>query len=384
MRLSRRRIMSRFCRSARTAEATPGYWTLTATSRPSLSVPRYTWPIDAAAIGSSSKASKSSSIGSSRSSSITRRICLKETVGAASRSLASSCWNSSRYCSGTRPTSRKDITWPSFIAAPFIVPSAATICLAVSSWRRAMASSDACSERATLAARVPNCFIASLAARLATVAVRRTREVGIFSLSRAMRSAAALHARARHDVVRAIGPAHPRLGATVVVLREQHQRRRLPQRGAGLRALGIDPPPHADETVGLPLLADRARGGVAGVDDRLAGQLHERAHDRVPQVGVAGVTRRAHAADRVSKQGVSGEDDGRPAAVAPGPGGLAPPSSARALPRGARRACGAAGTNKEGEHPGRVPGRVQRANLERAEAQRLSGVDRAARTLVSS
>ncbi len=35
IRLSSRMIMSRFCMSARTAPATPGYWTLTATSRPS-------------------------------------------------------------------------------------------------------------------------------------------------------------------------------------------------------------------------------------------------------------------------------------------------------------------------------------------------------------
>ena len=40
IRLSTRMIMSRFCRSARTAAATPGYWTLTATSRPSFSVAR--------------------------------------------------------------------------------------------------------------------------------------------------------------------------------------------------------------------------------------------------------------------------------------------------------------------------------------------------------
>ena len=104
-------IMSTFCRSARTAAATPGYWTLTATSLPSSrSAARYTWPIEAAAIGSSSKDSKIAEIGSSRSSSITRRICLKATVGAASRSFASSFWNSSRYSSATRPTSRRDIT----------------------------------------------------------------------------------------------------------------------------------------------------------------------------------------------------------------------------------------------------------------------------------
>ena len=111
---------------------------------------------------------------------------MKETVGAASRSLASSRWNSSRCSSATRPTSRKDITWPSFIAAPFIVPSTATICLAVSSWRRDIAASAASSSRVTLAARVPNCLTASLAASVATVAVRRTREVGIFSFSRAI------------------------------------------------------------------------------------------------------------------------------------------------------------------------------------------------------
>ena len=40
IRLNSRMIMSRFCMSARTAPATPGYWTLTATSRPSRSVAR--------------------------------------------------------------------------------------------------------------------------------------------------------------------------------------------------------------------------------------------------------------------------------------------------------------------------------------------------------
>ena len=128
----------------------------------------------------SSKASNTVRIRSSRSSSITLRICLKETVGAASRSFASSCWNSSRYSSGTSPTSRKDITWPSFIAAPFIVPSTDTICFAVSTCRRASASWPACSPRVTLAARVPNCLTVSVAASFPTVAVRRTLDVGTF------------------------------------------------------------------------------------------------------------------------------------------------------------------------------------------------------------
>src|SRR5256885_9697216 len=195
-------------------------------------------------MGTGSKDSKTSSSFSPYSSSRTFFMSLKETFGAASRSLASSAWNSSRNSSGTRPTSRKDITWPSFIAALFIVPSTATICLAVSSWRRASASSAASSPRATLAARVPNCLTASLAASEATVAVRRAREVGIFSRSRAMLKSyerslgRLLYPRARHDVVGAVGPAHPCLGAAVVVAAEQHEHGRLAHRRAGLGALG--------------------------------------------------------------------------------------------------------------------------------------------------
>ena len=60
---------------------------------------------------------------------------------ARSRAAAASLrWNSSRCSSGTSPTSRKLITCPSFIAAPFIVPSAVTICSAASTWRRSSAA----------------------------------------------------------------------------------------------------------------------------------------------------------------------------------------------------------------------------------------------------
>ena len=52
---------------------------------------------------------------------MTLRMSEKRTFGAASRSSPSLRWNSSRYSSGTSPTSRNDSTWPSFIAAPFIV-----------------------------------------------------------------------------------------------------------------------------------------------------------------------------------------------------------------------------------------------------------------------
>ena len=108
-------------------------------------------------------------------------MSLKETFGAASRSAASFAWNSSRCSSGTSPTSRNDSTWPSFIAAPFIVPSAVTICSAASRWRRSSAACAPSLERVTLAARVPACRTACLAARLPIFAVRATREVGILS-----------------------------------------------------------------------------------------------------------------------------------------------------------------------------------------------------------
>ncbi len=42
-------------RSASSASPAPGYWTLTATLRPSCQTARWTWPIEAAAAGRSSK-----------------------------------------------------------------------------------------------------------------------------------------------------------------------------------------------------------------------------------------------------------------------------------------------------------------------------------------
>ena len=107
---------------------------------------------------------KTSSSGSSNSCSMTLRMSSKRTFGAASRSSPSLRWNSSRYSSGTRPTSRNDITWPSFMAAPFIVPSTATICSAASRWRFSSALDAPSSERATLTTCVPACLTACPAA----------------------------------------------------------------------------------------------------------------------------------------------------------------------------------------------------------------------------
>ncbi len=172
-----------------------------------------------------------------------------------------------------------DITCPSFIAAPFIVPSTATICLAVSSWRRASASSAASSPRVTFAARVPNCFTASLAASVATVAVRRTREVGIFSLCASFvrvtpeclgepGDLASRRGRARPASPARCRPSRPASAPTpcaaVVVVAEQHERRGLAERGARLGALGVQAAPHADEglapTPARPSWARRGRG----------------------------------------------------------------------------------------------------------------------------
>src|SRR6478752_4825065 len=109
------------------------------------------------------------------------------------------------------------MTWPSFMAAPFIVPSAATICSAASS------------ERARFAVFVPSCRAAWPAARRPTFADRRTREVGIlsFGLMALRRLRPRLDLRPRHDVVAAVRPAHPGLLAAVVVGREQDERRLL-------------------------------------------------------------------------------------------------------------------------------------------------------------
>ncbi len=109
----------RFCMSAWIASAIPGYWTLTATTRPSSrSVARWTWPIEAAAIGSGSKSENDSRSFSPRSSSITRVMALNDTGSALCWSVARISWNSGRTSSGTSPRSTADSVCPTFIAAP--------------------------------------------------------------------------------------------------------------------------------------------------------------------------------------------------------------------------------------------------------------------------
>ncbi len=94
--------------SAAIADATPGYWTFTATRRPSGSTARWTCPIEAAAAASSSKSSNSSSTGSSHSSSSTPRTFFHGIGGAVERSVASLSWYSSRYSGGRNSVSMNE------------------------------------------------------------------------------------------------------------------------------------------------------------------------------------------------------------------------------------------------------------------------------------
>ena len=55
------KISPALSRSAATASATPGYCTFTATARPSWVIARWTWPIDAEAMGAGSHSAKISS-----------------------------------------------------------------------------------------------------------------------------------------------------------------------------------------------------------------------------------------------------------------------------------------------------------------------------------
>src|SRR5215210_2600141 len=79
---------------------------------------------------------------------------------------------------------------------------------------------------------------------------------------------AALDPAARHDVVAAVRPAHPCLVTAVVVGCPQHERALLALDGAGLVALLVEPAPHPDEGVRLPLVADRRRVRVSRVHAR--------------------------------------------------------------------------------------------------------------------
>ena len=109
-------------RSERSALAAPGYWILTATSVPSDHVARCTWPIDAAAAGTSSNVGSCSRQAGPSSASSTRCTTPGGIGGAASWSLV----RVSRYgpaISSGRAASKMLIACPNFIAPPLSWPS---------------------------------------------------------------------------------------------------------------------------------------------------------------------------------------------------------------------------------------------------------------------
>ena len=174
----------RLRRSASTASAMPGYWTLTATATPSRVVARCTCPIEAAAIASGSMSARTADTGSPHSAAISFSIFGHATVGAASRSSARRRWMRSPASASMPGNSTVEMTWPIFIAAPFILPSCTTSCSTTSAvraaWARSRASSDRTRSSARPPARRPPCTATSPPSRLVR---RRREEIGVPSLT---------------------------------------------------------------------------------------------------------------------------------------------------------------------------------------------------------
>ena len=143
------------------------------------------------------------------------------------------------------------------------------------------------------------------------------------------RASAALDLRPRDDVVGAVRPAHPGLVAAVVVVAQQHERRRLAQRRERLARPRDPPRARRGRTrwTPTPRRPSSARCGPGGSPSRR--QRHQHVHDRALEVRVGRVAGRAHAADRALEQRVAGED-------------VCPRRAARAS-RGCGRACAAPG-----------------------------------------
>ena len=133
-----------------------------------------------------------------------------------------------------------------------------------------------------------------------------------------------LHLRAGDDVVAAVGPAHPRLVAAVVVVAEQDQRRRLAHRGArGGRPRGRRP----RQIRTNPLCSSSSATVVGSVWPgwiRVSGgSVSSVSMIEDLEVGVGGVAGRADAADRALEQRVAGEHVGPVDQQRQHPGGVA-------------------------------------------------------------
>src|SRR5919202_680474 len=115
---------SALSRSDRMARSTPGYCTLTATSRPSGITALWTWPMDAAALGIGSQSRNSRSGSAPSSSRMTRSARLGAMGGTSAWRVARAAW-----ASGGSPSAMNDTIWPAFMMAPFMFPrTSATSC----------------------------------------------------------------------------------------------------------------------------------------------------------------------------------------------------------------------------------------------------------------
>src|SRR6478735_6483032 len=120
-------------RSLRRASPAPGYCTLTATSRPSDQRPRWTWPIEAAAVGPPSSQTSSSRQWAPRSAAIWSRTVCVGIGGAESWRRVSSARYGAPSSSGSAASST-DIAWPNFMAPPLSSPRVRKSCSAVRCW----------------------------------------------------------------------------------------------------------------------------------------------------------------------------------------------------------------------------------------------------------
>src|SRR4051812_7405682 len=93
-------------------------------------------------------------------------------------------------------------------------------------------------------------------------------------------SAIALDRRAADDRVLAVLVAHPGLALAVVVGAPDDERRRAAADLHGVRALGLDAAPDANERVVLPLAPDRRDVAVAGQDAPVVRHRHVHVHHR--------------------------------------------------------------------------------------------------------
>ena len=110
-----------------------GYWTFTATSRPSCSLAACTWASEAAAMGCSSNSEKTASRGFPSSRSTTARTTSKGWKGTASWHCFSFSMNS-----GGNMSARVATAWHILIITPRIESASFRIWSAVRSWRRFM------------------------------------------------------------------------------------------------------------------------------------------------------------------------------------------------------------------------------------------------------